>query len=157
MSANLIIQSWLEDIKVHMEDWNLTERETIQLVKDFTAECACDEVEFYMHMAMEDQQTFSGLVDCLKSAFQLGETMSELSDFYSYAQRKNELEDVFADHLQIQVRKIIAHKQSFRAEANKQLKHQYARKFHDQYYAAIAWSAFQTTQKVLPSSMVTWP
>ena len=35
--ANLNFQSWLKDIKVHVEGWNLTEREAIQLVKDFTA------------------------------------------------------------------------------------------------------------------------
>ena len=58
---------------------------------------------------------------------------------------KNESEDVFADNLQILIRKIIAHKPSFRAEANKQLKYQYAHKLHDQYYAAIAHSALQTS------------
>ena len=72
--------------------------------------------------------------------------MSELiSDLYSQQQRKNELEDIFADNLQILVRKIIAHKPSFRAEANEQLKLQYAHKLHDQYYAAIAHSALQTS------------
>ena len=55
------------------------------------------------------------------------------------------MEDVFADDLQILVRKTIAHKQSFRAEANEQLKHQYAHKLHDQYYAAFAYSVLQTS------------
>ena len=83
-TANLIFQSWLKDIKAHVEDCNLTEREAIQLVKDFTAEIACNEVEFYMGMIMDDQQTFDGLVNHLKNAFQSGETVSELiSDFYS--------------------------------------------------------------------------
>ena len=54
-AANLIFQSWLKDIKVHVKDWNLTEREAIQLVKDFTAERACNEVEFYMGMIADDQ------------------------------------------------------------------------------------------------------
>ena len=49
------------------------------------------------------------------------------------------------DDLQILVRKIIAHKPSFRAEANEQLKHQYAHKLHDQYYVAIAHSVLQTS------------
>ena len=72
--------------------------------------------------------------------------MSELiSDFNSCAQRKNELEDVFADGLQIMLRKIIAQKPSFTVEANKQLKQQYAHKLFDQYYAAIACSALQTS------------
>ena len=59
-------------------------------------------------------------------------------------QRKSKSDDVFADDLQILIRKIIVHKQSFRAEANEQLKHQYAHKLHDQYYVAIAHSALQT-------------
>ena len=145
-TANLIFQSWLKDINVHVEDWNLTEREAIQLVKDFTAERACNEVEFYMGMTADDQQSFDGLVNHLKHAFQSGETVSELiSDFYGCHQRKNESEDAFADDLQILVRKIIARKPSFRAEANEQLKNQYAHKLHNQYYAAIAHHVLQTS------------
>ena len=145
-TANLIFQSWLKDINIHVQDQNLTEREAIQLVKDFTAERACNEVEFYMGMIVDDQQSFDGLVNHLKSAFQLGETISKLiSDFYGQSQKKNELEDAFADDLQILVRKIIAHKPSFRAEANEQLKNQYAHKLHDQYYAAIAHCVLQTS------------
>ena len=30
--TNLIFQLWLKDINVHVEDWNLTEREAIQLI-----------------------------------------------------------------------------------------------------------------------------
>ena len=45
-TANLIFQSWLKDINIHVEDQNLTEREAIQLVKDFTAERARNEVDF---------------------------------------------------------------------------------------------------------------
>ena len=60
-TANLIFQSWMKDINVHVKDQNLTERETIQLAKDFTTEKACNEVEFYMGMIADDQQTFDGL------------------------------------------------------------------------------------------------
>ena len=69
---NLIFQSWLKDINAHVEDQNLTEREAIQLVKDFTAERACDEVEFYMGMIADEQQSFDGLVNHLRNAFQSG-------------------------------------------------------------------------------------
>ena len=145
-TANLIFQSWLKDINAHVEDWNLTEREAIQLVKDFTADRAHDEVEFYMGMIVDEQQSFDGLVNHLKNAFQSGETVSELiSDFYGRSQKKNESEDTFADDLQILIWKIIARKPSFRAEANEQLKSQYAHKLHDQYYAAIAHSVLQTS------------
>ena len=33
-------------------------RKAIQLVKDFTTECAQDEVEFYMGMVAEEEQPF---------------------------------------------------------------------------------------------------
>ena len=59
-----------------MEDWNVTEREAIQLVKDFIAEHPHNEVEFYMGIIAEDQQAFDGLVNHLKSAFHSGETIS---------------------------------------------------------------------------------
>ena len=65
-TANLIFQSWLKDINAHVEDWNLTEREAIQLVKDFTADRACNEVEFYRGMIADEQQSFDGLVTYLK-------------------------------------------------------------------------------------------
>ena len=83
-------------------------------MKDFTAEHARNEVEFYMGMVVDDQQTFEGLVQHLKNAFQSGETTSKLiSDFYARAQKKNESKEAFADDLQILVRKIIARKLEF--------------------------------------------
>ena len=127
--ANLIFQSWFIDIRVHVEDQNLTEREAMHLTKDFTAEHACDKVEFYMGMAVEDQQTFEHLVQHLKNAFQSGETISELiSNFYGWAQKKKQSEDVLADNFQVFVPKIIARKPEFRMDANEQLRNQYAHK-----------------------------
>ena len=145
--ANLIFQSWLKHIRVHVENSNLTEREAMQLVKDFTAEHARDEVEFYMGMVADEQQTFKGLVQHLKNAFQSGEKTSELiSDFYARAQKKNESEEAFADELQILVCKIIARKPEFREDANEQLKSQFAHKLKDPYYAAIARSMLQSSE-----------
>ena len=104
VTANLIFQSWLKDIWVHVEDCTLTQREAMQLIKDFTAEDAHKEVEFYMGMVMEDQPTFEGLVQHIKNAFQSGKTISELiGDFYSWAQKENESEEVFVDDLQVLV------------------------------------------------------
>ena len=81
-----------------------------------------------------------------KNAFQSGETISKLtSDFFGQHQKNSESEDVFADNIQILVRKIIAHKPSFRAEADKQLKLQYSHKLHDKYYTVIAHIALQTS------------
>ena len=128
-TTNLIFQSWLKNIRIHVEDHNLTERQAMELIKDFTAECAHNEVEFYMGMVVEDQQTFEGLIQHLKNAFQSGETISKLiSNFYHQAQKKNESEDVIADDLQVLVQKIIVRKLEFRVDANEQLKNQYAHK-----------------------------
>ena len=74
-TINLIFQFWSKDIQVHVEDQNLTQREAMQLIKDFTAEHAHDEVEFYMGMVAEEQQTFEGLMQHLKNAFQSDKTI----------------------------------------------------------------------------------
>ena len=74
--TKLIFQSCIKDIRAHIEDQNLEERDSIQLVKDFTAEHAHSKVEVYMGMVVEDPQTFEGLVQLLKSAFQSEETVS---------------------------------------------------------------------------------
>ena len=144
-TANLIFQSWLKDIWVHVEDQNLTQREAMQLIKDFTAECAHNKVEFYMGMVAEEQQTFEGLVQHLKNAFQSRETISKLiSDFYGWAQKKSKSEDAFVDNLQVLVQKIIARKPEFTKDANEQLKNQYFHKLKDPYYAAIVCSMLQS-------------
>ena len=70
-TANLIFQLWLKDIRVHVEDQNLSETEATLLMKDFTAECACNEVEFYMGMVVEDQQTLKALFNISRTLFSL--------------------------------------------------------------------------------------
>ena len=65
-TATLIFQSWLTNIKVHVEDWILTEREAIQLVKDFRAKRAHGGEKFYIDMIADDQHPFDGLVNHLK-------------------------------------------------------------------------------------------
>ena len=99
-----------------------------------------------MGMVAEEDQSFKGLIDHLCDAFQSGETLSKLiSNFYGQSQKTRETEDTFADNLQVLARKIIACKPSFRKEANQQLKAQYVHKLQDQYYAAMACSALQSS------------
>ena len=145
-SAGLVFQSWLQDICVHVQDRRLPQREAIQLVKDFTTEHASDEVEFYMGMVMEEDQSFKGLFEHLQDSFQSGETLSELiSNFYGQSQKAWETQDTFADDLQVLARKIIVHKPSFHLEANNQLKAQYVHKLWDPYYAATAHGSMQSS------------
>ena len=118
-SAGLVFQSWLKDIHVHLKDRWLTPREAIQLVKTFTTKHAQDEMEFYMSMVMEEDQSFEGLVEHLHVAFQLVETCSELiSNFYSWSRKNGETKDTFTYDLQVLAWKIIAWKLSFCLEAN---------------------------------------
>ena len=96
-SAGLVFQSWLKDIHVHKQDLRLT-----QLVKDFTAKHGQDEVEFYMGMVTEEDQSFEGLKDHLHNAFQLGEMLRKLiSDFDGRSQKARGAEDTFTDNLQV--------------------------------------------------------
>ena len=62
------------------------------MVKDFTTECAQDEVEFYMGMVAKEDQSFESLIDHLHDAFQSGNTLSELiSNFYGWSQKTRRL------------------------------------------------------------------
>ena len=118
----------------------------MQLVKTFTAEHIQDEVEFYMGMMAEEDQSLEGLIDHLHDAFQSGETLNELiGDFYGQSQKARETEDTFTDDLQVLARKIIVQKPSFRKEGNQHLKAQYMHKLWDQYYTVIAHSALQSS------------
>ena len=137
--ASLIFQSWLKDIRVYTIEHRLSQWEAIQLVKDYTSEQARSEVEYYLGLTPEEEQSFQGLIDHLSLAFQSCETVSSLiADFYNRFQKTRETEDAFADELQILVRKIVARKPEFIHEANQALKHQYAQNLRDPYFGVVA-------------------
>ena len=137
--ASLIFQSWLKDIRVYTIERRLSQREAIQLVKDYTSEQARSEVEYYLGLTPKEEQSFQGLIDHLSLAFQSCETVSSLiADFYNRFQKTRETEDAFADELQVLVRKIVARKPEFIHEANQALKHQYAQNLRDPYFGVVA-------------------
>ena len=137
--ASLVFQSWLKDIGVYTIEHRLSQREAIQLVKDYTSEQARSEVEYYLGLTPKQEQSFQGLIDHLSLTFQSCETVSSLiADFYNRCQRTRETEDAFADELQILVRKIIARKPEFINEANQALKHQFAQNLRDPYFGVVA-------------------
>ena len=137
--ASLIFQSWLKDIWVYTIERRLSQWEAIQLVKDYTSEQARSEVEYYLGLTPEEEQSFQGLIDHLSLAFQSCETVSSLiADFYNRFQKTRETEDAFADELQILVQKIVARKPEFIHEANQALKHQYAQNLCDPYFGVVA-------------------
>ena len=137
--ASLVFQSWLKDIWVYTIERRLSQWEAIQLVKDYTSEQARSEVEYYLGLTPEQEQSFQGLIDHLSLAFQSCKTVSSLiADFYNQCQRTRETEDTFADELQILVRKIIARKPEFINEANQALKHQFVQNLRDPYFGVVA-------------------
>ena len=137
--ASLVFQSWLKDIQVYTIERCLSQQEAIQLVKDYTSEQARSEVEYYLGLTPEQEQSFQGLIDHLSLTFQSCKTVSSLiADFYNWCQRTRETEDAFADELQILVRKIIARKLEFINEANQALKHQFAQNLRDPYFGVVA-------------------
>ena len=65
--ASLVYQSWLKDIQVFTLEHRLSQWEAIQLVKDYTSEQARSEVEYYLGLTPEEEQSFQGLIDHLES------------------------------------------------------------------------------------------
>ena len=68
--VSLVYQSWLKDIWVYTLECHLSQWEAIQLVKDYTSEQARSEVEYYLGLTPEEEQSFQGLIDHLSLAFQ---------------------------------------------------------------------------------------
>ena len=106
--ASLVFWSWHKDIWVYTLECCLSQQEAIQLVKDYTLEQARREVEYYLGLTPEDEQSFQGLIDHLSLAFQSCKMVSSLiTDFYNWSQKTWETEDAFVDELQGLVRKIV--------------------------------------------------
>ena len=125
VNATLIFNSWLKDIDMCVQDYNLTEHEAVQLVKEYTAEHAHGAVEFYLNM--NDQWSYYRLIEHLRTSFESGETFSSLlGDFYVRCQKPKETEDQFADELQVLARKVISVCPEWKSQVNEVLKTQFA-------------------------------
>ena len=86
--------------------WNTYRLFANRFGTDYTAEHACGAVEFYLDT--NDQWSYSGLIEHLRTSFESGETFSSLlSDFYARCKKPKETKDQFADELQVLARKVI--------------------------------------------------
>ena len=113
--------------------------EAIQLVKDYTSEHAWQEVEYYLGLTPKSEQSFQGLINHLSLAFQSSKMVRSLiADFYNQSQKAQETKDMFADELQVLVRKIVAHKPEFISKVYQALKHQFAQNLRDPYIRVVA-------------------
>ena len=137
--ASLVFQSWLKDIWVYVLEHCLSQWEAIQLVKDYTSEQARSEVEYYLGLTPNGDQSFQGLIAHLSLTFESCKMVSSLiADFYNQSQKARETKDMFADELQVLVRKIVACKPEFMSKANQAPKHQFAQSLKDPYFGVLA-------------------
>ena len=138
-NASLVFQSWLKDFQLYVLEHCLSQQEAIQLVKDYTSKQAQSEVEYYLSLTPKSEQSFQELIDHLSLAFQSCKMVSSLiADFYNWSQKARGTEDMFAEELQVLVRKIVACKPEFISEANQALKHQFAQNLGDPYFRVVA-------------------
>ena len=92
-----------------------------------------------MGLPPKSKQSFQGLTDHLCLAFLSCDTASSLiGAVYNQSQKASEIKDVFADELQILVRKIVAHKPEFLGKENQALKHLYIHTLREPYFREVA-------------------
>ena len=86
---------------------NLTEHKALQLIKDYTTDHAQGMVKLCLDT--NEEWSYSKLVECLRTLFESGKTFLSLPrEFYGKYQKPKEMEDQFADGLQILARKVIS-------------------------------------------------
>ena len=94
-------------------DHELDNKAAIQLIKDLTLDNAWWEVEFQLDLC-GGIITFQDLLKHLSVTFQGGDDKASLlAEIYSNDQKSKELEEAFADELQILARKVISKKPDF--------------------------------------------
>ena len=141
--ANLFFQSWAKDVQAIVIDRQMSDSEALQLIKEHTEGTARRQVDNYLDFS--DNQTFSGLMKELSTAFEsCQDEASLMADFYSRKQLAKENDDEFAEQLQLLARKVICTKQSFRTEAQQALKQQFANGLKDQYHQVTARSILKS-------------
>ena len=123
-SAQLFFSGWVKELKAIIKDRDLTESESIQLVREFT-ESKAQQVDFYLDTS--PIQNVEGLLEHLTAAFSSGEDEAGIkSEFYSREQLPKETKDDFAEALQILASKILIINPNFQSECNSALINQFA-------------------------------
>ena len=117
--------------------------EVVQLVKDYISEGARGRVEFYLDT--NSTWKYHELIEHLWTSFESGKTFTSLvGDFYRCIQWPWEMEDQFADELQILGQKVISIRPTWKEEANEACKTQFASRLHDPYLTAMVHNLLKT-------------
>ena len=146
--AELTFRSWHADVMTHIQNWELGNKAAIQLIKDMTEDNAHREVEFQLDLC-GGVITYQDLLKHLSIAFQGGDKeVNLIAEFYSHGQKLKEMEEVFADELQILARKVMTQKPNFRQDLDTTLKQQYVSQLFDKNSVSIAKTLLKQMPKI---------
>ena len=133
----LVFKSWMQDIECTIKDRNLNAKEVLQLIKEFSEGCACDNISFYLD-AM-DKPSIEGLFENIRQVFSSGEDGQQmLAKFYSRVQNPKESVKKFGESLLQIARKIMKAKLEFKVDINNTLKAHFADGLWHHYHQAMA-------------------
>ena len=145
--VELIFQSWWADMLVNIQDQELDNKAAIQLIKQQTLENAHCEVKFQLDLC-GGEISYQDLQWHLSITFQGGDDEANLlAEFYSCAQKVKESEEVFADKLQILIRKVIIKKSDFWVNLDSTLKQCYTSQLYDHNSTSIMKTLLVQMQK----------
>ena len=112
--VGLVFHSWRTDIQTEINENNYNNKSVIRLIKEKTQEKALKEVEYQLDLNSAEM-SYKDLLEHLSLTFMGGKEESTLmADFYSHTQKAKELEESFADELQILAWKVISNQTSNR-------------------------------------------
>ena len=135
--ALLMFKSWMQDIECAIKDRNLNNNKALQLVKEFSEGCACDNINFYLEVT--DKPTMDGLFENLRQVFSSGEDGQRmLAEFYSRVQNRKESVKEFGESLLQITRKIMTTKLEFKVDIDNTLKAHFADGLRDHYHQVMA-------------------
>ena len=135
--ALLVFKSWMQDIKCAIKDRNLNNDEALQLIKEFSERCACDNINFYLEVT--NKPSVDGLFENLRQVFSSGEDSQQmLAEFYSCIQTPKESVKEFGESLLQIARKIMTAKPEFKVNIDNTLKARFADSLRDHYHQAMA-------------------
>ena len=146
--AELTFRSWRADIITHIQDRELDNKAAIQLIKDMTQDNACCEVEFQLGIC-GGIITYQDLLKHLSVTFQGGDKeVNLIAEFYSHGKKTKEMEEAFADELQILAWKVMTRKPNFRQDLDVTLKQRYVSQLSDKNSASITKTLLKQMPKI---------
>ena len=127
----------MQDIECAIKDQNLNNDEALQLIKEFSEGCACDNINFYLEVT--DKPSIDGLFENLRQVFSSGEDGQQmLAEFYSHVQNPKESVKEFGESILQIARKNMTAKPKFKVDINNTLKAHFADGLRDHYHQAMA-------------------